>query len=385
MTFAPDAVSRFLWSIGQRAESEFYLALFRAEAKERFAAIAVDGPVIREALDALLVDLRFLADLGLTPTVVVGLFEGEEADAQAEAIASGLAEADVPAAVAQAEEGEGPTFAARVRGLARGGRIPVVALGARAGASFAERLAHAGGLFTELGTRKLIFLQRRGGIALEGQPVGIVELNGDRDALRASGELSGKQKAILDGVAHLLDVLPHRCTFAITSPLDLLRELFTTSGAGTLVRRAARIERHTDYRAIDQSRLRVLLESAFNKPLHPSFFARAVSRIYLEENYRGAAMVVETNLGAYMSKFAVERQAQGEGIGKDVWAALVVDYPTVFWRSRATNPVNAWYTKQCDGMLRTPPWQVFWRGVAPQRLPEAIAFALDQPKDFPRT
>src|SRR3954471_4970158 len=83
----PDYLSRFLWSIGKRAEAEFYLALFRAEAKERFAAIAVDGPVVALALDALVVDLRFLAELGLVPIVLLGLLDASDAENHAIALA----------------------------------------------------------------------------------------------------------------------------------------------------------------------------------------------------------------------------------------------------------------------------------------------------------
>ncbi len=384
MLHAPDTVSRFLWSIGKRAEAEFYLGLFRTEAKERFATIAVDGPVMTHALDALVVDLRFLSELGLVPIVFLGLLDAGDAARHAAALTKELERTGVAARLlAPPTSGDG-TLAAAARATAREGAIPVVPFDANSTRSVADRFEALGSLIDELQTRKLIFLQRRGGIAVDGQPLGIVELNADLTNLVASPEVSRKQKTILSGVGRLLDRLPHPCTFAITSPLDLLRELFTTSGAGTLVRRAARIDRHDDYSRIDTARLTVMLESAFNRPLSAGFLDRPVSRIYLEEQYRGVAMVIETSLGAYMSKFAVERQAQGEGIGKDVWTALTADHSTVFWRSRAANPVNAWYTKQCDGMARMEPWQVFWRGVPPDRIAEAIAFSLAQPKDFPR-
>ena len=378
MIDAPDAVSRFLWSIGKRAEADFYLALFQAEEKERFAAIAVDGPVIAHALEALVVDLRFLAAFGLTPVVVLGLLDATNAARDAGALAQELGRSSVRCRVVAPEA----PLVGEARAAARAGEIPIVPLDVRKPAP--QRLDALHGLIVRLSTRKIIFLQRRGGIVIDGKGVGIVELNSSLDALLASPEVSRKQRTILQAVAYLLDHLAHPCTFALTSPLDLLRELFTTAGAGTLVRRAARIESHSDYRSIDAPRLKAMLESAFNKPLTPGFLERPISRVYLEAEYRGAATVIETELGAYMSKFAVGRQAQGEGIGRDVWAALVDDYPTVFWRSRETNPVNVWYTKQCDGMARSGGWQVFWRQLAVERIPQAIGFALAQPKDFPR-
>ena len=47
-----EAVLRFLESLGRRTEADFYLSLFRAEPKERFAAISVDANVARSATEA---------------------------------------------------------------------------------------------------------------------------------------------------------------------------------------------------------------------------------------------------------------------------------------------------------------------------------------------
>ncbi|WP_394832221.1 hypothetical protein LVJ94_37470 [Pendulispora rubella] len=385
--YAPDTISRFLWSIGKRAEAEFYLDLFRADAKERFATIAVDGPVLTHALDALVVDLRFLSELGLVPVIVLGLLDADDVIKHASSLALELARADISCTVIEHPTPAEAAEAARV--AARDGIIPILPLAsppspASGGRPLADRFEMVRVVLDTIQTRKLIFLQRRGGILLDGRAVSLVELNGDLLTLVTSKDVSRKQKTILNGIAYLIDRLTHRCTFAMTSPIELLRELFTTGGSGTMVRRAARVERYEGYGALDTTRLVTMLESAFERPLSEGFLERPVSRIYLEEHYRGAALVLETPLGAYMSKFAVGREAQGEGLGKDVWGALTQDYANVFWRSRTKNAINAWYTKQCDGMIRTGVWQVFWRGLAPERIPEAIAFALDQPKDFPR-
>ena len=67
-----------------------------------------------------------------------------------------------------------------------------------------------------------------------------------------------------------------------------------------------------------------MLESAFNKPLTPGFLERPISRVYLEAEYRGAAMVIETELGAYMSKFAVESFSDALRRELRVWGIQVV-------------------------------------------------------------
>src|SRR5438874_13818653 len=93
-----DVVLRFLESLGRRSESEFYLALFRATPKERFAAISVDANVARHATEAVVLDLRFLAALGLVPVVALGLFEPTDAAEHAQRIRRRLEKAGVPTA-----------------------------------------------------------------------------------------------------------------------------------------------------------------------------------------------------------------------------------------------------------------------------------------------
>jgi acetylglutamate kinase len=171
-------------------------------------------------------------------------------------------------------------------------------------------------------------------------------------------------------------------TVSVTSPLDLLRELFTVKGAGTLIRRGSTVRRHATYDEVDRTRLEELIERAFSRDLSPAFFARPALSIYVADDYRGAAVMTPTELGPYLSKFAVDVAARGEGIGRDLWQALTRDYPAFFWRSRATNPITPWYIQQADGMLRADPWVIFWRGLAPTDLPAAITWAQSAPIDL---
>jgi acetylglutamate kinase len=213
--------------------------------------------------------------------------------------------------------------------------------------------------------------------------VGIVNLTTDYEALTASRELSRKQHEMLRQARRLVsDGVPQRMTLSITSPFELLRELFTVRGAGTLLRRGAVIRRRGGLDEVDRGRLAGLLSSSFGRAPTDDFLSRPVSRIYLEEGYRGAALLIDTPLGGYLTKFAVDREAQGEGMGRDLWELVVLDYPTVFWRARPENPVNAWYTRQADGLHRLFDWHVFWKGLLAERIPQAIEFALAQPVDL---
>jgi len=349
------AVLRFLASIGRPAEAELYLSLYRAERAESFAVIAVDPEVLGVAGDALAVDLEFLAELGLSPILALG------GAAQAAQLAGGLA---------RLAEAADPAGAAEI---ARRGRIPIVLCAGD---------GDLGALAAAVATHKVVLLGPHGRMVRDGQGISIVDVTSEYDELVAPGVLSDPHRRLLERARALVDAVPHAMTVAVTSPLELLRELFTVRGAGTLVRRGAAVAVHRDLAAIDRARLAALVEAAFGRPLRADFWSRPVERIYLAGDYRGAAVVSPTAEGPYLSKLAVDTPARGEGIGRDLWRALTRDHATFYWRSREGNPITSWYQELCDGMVKRGAWRVYWRGLAPDRIPGAVAAAESAPVDF---
>ncbi len=376
-----DVVLRFLESTGKPSEARLYLDLFRTRPREQFAVIAIDAHVMADAAEAVVQDLRFLAALDLFPTVVLGTFRPLNAALHASYLrghleADGVRVEELPAA--------SPSLAGRVTACAAGGRIPIVAFEPASNEEAADRLGRLGGLLEELKARKLLFLHRPGGLRQGGALVPIVNLTTDLPALLGSPELSRKEALILEHARRICDEAPVPVTVAVTSPLNLLRELFTVKGAGTLLRRGARIVRHDGWEGVDLPRLRELLDSSFGRAPADAFFERTPGRVYLEEGYRGCAVLVESPLGAYLTKFAVSAEAQGEGIARDLWDALSVDTPAVFWRARRANPISEWYAKLCDGLARLPDWTVYWKGVPTSSIPSVVEWSVSQPVDIPR-
>lgn len=385
----PEIIRRFLESVGQKADVDLYLKLFRAQRKESFAIIAASGKIVRTALDPFHFDLRILAGLGLYPVVLLGLFDARDADRQAQRVHDWLVEDQVPARVISSGADLPAPAQHAVAETISGSTIPVLSLEGAREASTDERFGLLQRLAARLETRKVVFLSTSAGLERDGAPpISVVNLSADYDRLLASGTLTRRHALLLRQVKVLLDQMPQRMSVAVVNPLHLLRELFTVGGAGTLIRKGSRIERHGDFAGIDRARLRALLESAFGRTLKEGVLdpggsaERETERLYLEESYLGAALLSQSPVGVYLSKFAVERHAQGEGIGTDIWSALIRDYPSFFWRARAANPITPWYAKQCDGLARFGEWHVFWRGLPPSKIEAAITWALAQPEDF---
>jgi acetylglutamate kinase len=379
----PEIIQRFLESVGQKADVDLYLKLFRSQRKESFAIVVADAQIVKNALDPVHFDLRILAGLGLLPVVVLGLYEAKDADRQAERVREWLVEDDVAARIVPAGADMGAEALAAVRAAIGAGEIPLITLEGAREVTTEARFRLMATLAQALETRKVLFLSRRAGLEPQGAgPLSVVNLTTDYERLIAVGGLSRRQASLLKQVKQLLELVPHRMTAAVVNPLRLLRELFTVSGSGTLIRRGSRIEAHRAWDGLDQVRARGLFESAFGRPLRAGFFSEPVERLYLEENYRGIAVVRQTKVAPYLTKFAVDRQAQGEGIGTELWSVLTRDFPSFFWRSRPANPITPWYVKQCDGMTRFPEWHVFWRGLTVEAIEPAIQHALAAPVDL---
>jgi len=377
-----DVVLRFLESAGRPSEARLYLDLFRARPREQFAVIAVDANVMSGALDAVVQDLKFLAALDLFPTVALGIFQPADAVAHARSLRRQLtAEGVRVEELSSAATG----LAEHVTTCAAGGGVPIVVFEPSGSQQAADRLDRLGLLVRDLQARKLLFLHRPGGLRQGGVLVPIVNLMTDVPALLSSKEISRKEALIVEEARRLCEGAPPLpLTVSITSPLNLLRELFTVKGAGTMLRRGARIVRHEGWDGVDMTRIRELLTSSFGRAPTEEFFARTPARVYLEEAYRGCVILSDTPLGAYLTKFAVSAEAQGEGLARDLWEALVAEVPVVFWRARRTNPISEWYARLCDGLFRVPDWTVYWKGVAPAEIPAAIDWAILQPVDIPR-
>jgi hypothetical protein len=391
-----DVVLTFLESVGRRAEAELYLRLFRELPKESFAIIAPGQQVLRQGVGALVEQIRFLADLDLFAPILLGLFDPGLAASAAERVARRVAAAGLVPYVHAADEQD---LVERLRVELRAERIPIVHFTERAGDSLELRLTRVSEITRGLDTRKVVLLRRRGGLAPRGDRplelgpghlvpslggwISVVNLRADYAALVASKRLPKRDGELLDVAARLIEqTAPNPLFVSVASPLNLMKELFTVKGAGTLVKRGTPIVRHGSYDDIDLPRLRTLIEASFARPLVRDFFERPPLAVYLDEHYRGAAIVHTAGAAPYLTKFAVEPQAQGEGMGNDLWQALARDFPSFYWRTRHDNPILGWYFNMADGMVRTSRWYVLFRGVEPVRIPDVVAEADARPSDF---
>ena len=406
-------IVRLLSSMGGAKEINQYLKRYSQLEAARFAVVKVGGAVLRDDLEALTSSLAFLQDVGLTPIVIHGagpqldeaiaaagiekqtvdglrvtradtlaivrkvmqaqnlaLVETLQArDARATSIVSGVFEAELMNEATFGLVGEvGRVELAPIRASLQAGSIPVIAsLGETGGGQIVNINADyaANALVRELQPDKIVFLTGTGGLLDEqGKVIDSINLSTDYDRLMQAPWVNGGMRVKLEQIKVLLESVPLSSSVSITRPGELAKELFTHKGSGTLVRRGERVLRVDSWDALDLLRLRGLIESAFGRQLLADYFDRTpLLRAYVSENYRAAVILTGDGPHPYLDKFAVLDDAQGEGLGRAVWELMRAETPTLYWRSRRYNPVNAFYDAEADGSFRRQPWKTYWFGL----------------------
>ncbi len=414
MTDVRQIVHELLAQLGSSREARQYLKEFSGTNHARFAVVKVGGGILRDHLDELTSALAFLHRLGLIPVVLHGA--GPQLD-QALADAGikterrdGLrvtTEAVMSVArplmykenlrLVEALEDRG----VRARGIQHGvfqcryldrenlglvGEVEQVELDAiesavRSGAipvltclgeSPSGQVLNINAdiatrdLVWKLQPHKVIFLSPTGGLLdRQDRIISAVSLTNDYEALMEQPWVHSGMRLKLQQINEMLQRLPDNASVSITSAAHLTRELFTYRGAGTLVRKGESIN---VYEAPDKETLIALeglVEKSFQRELKDGWYEKLDKPlVMLSETGRAAAVITKGVNGLpYLEKFIVTSEAQGEGLGAAIWQVVNARYPSLYWRSRNTNPITPWYFQQADSSNRSGHWVVFTIGI----------------------
>ncbi|MEM7053508.1 MAG: acetylglutamate kinase [Pseudomonadota bacterium] len=414
MTEVRPIVTELLGQLGSSREARQYLEQFSRVNESRFAVVKVGGGVLAEELDELAGALAFLHQLGLYPIVLHGA--GPQLN-------QALAEAGIET---QKHNGLRVTteevmavarpviyrenarlvdalehLGVRARGLLHGvfecnfedreklglvgkveqidlnpirsavgsGALPVVAcLGE-------TRSGQVMNINADIATRelvwaiepfKIIFLTPTGGLLdRNSRVISAISLSDDYEELIQQPWVHSGMQLKLTQIHETLAPLPASASVSITSSAKLTRELFTHTGAGTLIRKGERIEWFESLNETQIHRFEPLLETSFNRTLRDNWLqSRNVRGLLMAESGRAAALIVNGKDDLpYLDKIVVTPEARGEGLGAALWQALRQRFPAMYWRARINNPIAGWYFQQARTSHRQDPWVIFTIGV----------------------
>lgn len=431
-----DTIIRLLYSLGSRHEVERYLRIFTSSSSSaasspskggvlpeaKFAVLKVGGAILTNELEDLALSLSFLNRLGLYPVVLHGagpqlneILENEGVvpdyidgiritDARTLQIARrvflqenlkltsalerlGTRARPIPTGVFSANYLDKEKYGlvgkitgvdkAPIEAAIRAGCLPILT-------SLAEndegQLLNvnadvaAGELARVLEPMKIVYLNEKGGLfhGVTGKKLDTINLDEEYDALMKESWVKYGTKLKLREIKELLDTLPRTSSVAIISADMLQKELFTDSGAGTLIRRGYKLYKQPAVEAIASTQLRSVfterdpdvvsgrtsVAEIFNK------FKESPHTVYGDEPFDVVAVVShpegETPV---MTKFLPSRNGVLNKVIDNVFDAIKKDYRRLFWTAKADDENRAWHFERADGSFTRAGRSLFWYGV----------------------
>ncbi len=407
-------VREVLGQLSSSKEARLYLRQFSSVDALRFAVVKVGGGLIEEQLEELAAALAFLWHLGLFPIVLHGagtqldqalteagvetkrknglrvtdeaamavvrpviyrtnrkLVEAlERHGVRAQGIQHGVFSCDYLDRETYGLVGEISSVELEgIRDTVNAGILPVVTC---LGESPAGQVLNinadiaARELIWAVAPHKVIFATPTGGLLdANGGLISAIGLTEDFHDLMNQDWVHSGMRLKLEQIQQLLEPLPPSASVSITSVDNMARELFTHEGAGTLIRKGERIFKLDTIATEQRTMLTDLLQQSFKRELQADYFEQLkLQTMLLASSGRAAAIIAEGKDGiAYLDKFAVTPEAQGEGLGAALWQRLRAEYPALYWRSRRANPINAWYFQQADFVVKDSNWTGFTYGM----------------------
>ncbi|OSX62420.1 hypothetical protein POSPLADRAFT_1142820 [Postia placenta MAD-698-R-SB12] len=435
-----DTITRLLYSIGTKREVERYLRIFSSSSDvsqpAKFAVIKIGGAVL-DQIDELALSLSFLYRVGLYPVVLHGAgpqlnsiieSEGvvpdyidgirvtdaktlqiarrvfleenlklvgalEKLGTRARPITSGVFTADYLDKEKYGLVGKITKVDKRpLEAAIRAGALPILTSLAESEAGQILNVnadIAAGELSKELEPLKIVFLNEKGGLfhGVTGEKLDVINLDEEYEALMKQPWVKYGTKLKLREFKELLDHLPRSSSVAVISSDMLQRELFTDSGAGTLIRRGYKLFHHNSIDSVGADRLRQVIHDRDPDVQAGDDSVAGVLNslketpytIYGDEPLDVLAIVSRPEDEVpIMTKLLASRSGIMNGIVDNVFNAIKKDHRKLFWTARANDENRAWHFERADGSFTRAGKSLFWYGVQDVQEVERIVKNFEQ-------
>jgi len=442
-----ETITKLLYNIGSRKEVEQYLRHFSSVESQKFAVIKVGGAVLTDELDTLASAITFLNRVGLYPIVLHGagpqlnnllekagvvpdyhdgiritdektleiarkVFMAENLKLVEALEKMGTRARPLPGGVFSAEylDKEKYGFVGKITGVNK----EVIEASIRAGAlpiltSLAETPAGqilnvnadvaAGELARVLEPLKIVYLNEKNGLynGDTGKKIDVINLDEEYADLLKQPWVKYGTKLKIKEIKELLDHLPRSSSVAIISAGHLHKELFTDSGAGTLIRRGFKLFHHNSLEQLDKDRIRKIMEKedpevktgliSVSSYLHQLENSKQGFKAYGDEPYEVLAVVKnddESGSGVpKLDKFIATKAAVLNNVTDNVWALLSKDYPALTWVVDEADENKGWHFDKAEGSFTKNGKTLFWKGLDDVGAIEKVVsqFLVTQTKD----
>lgn len=417
-------VIQLLSNIGSKREVQQYLSHFSSVSSQQFAVIKVGGAIITEHLQTLSSALAFLNHVGLFPVVVHGagpqlnrmleaagvepqfedgirvtdgktlalarsLFleenlklveELENLGVRARPITSGVFTADYLDKAKYDLVGKiNKVDKNPIEAAIRAGCLPILTSMAETPDGQILNVnadVAAGELARALQPLKIVYLSEKGGL-FNGdtkEKISAINLDEEYDHLMSQWWVRHGTRLKIKEMKELLVDLPRTSSVAIIHPADLQKELFTDTGAGTLIRRGNKVHVNTllsefkDLEALKEVlvRDRAGLDANATVDRYVQSLGQQNFRAYFDEPKEALAIVLppSRNLSlAHLATFTITKAGWLTNVADNVFASIKKDFPKLVWTVKEDDENLTWFFDKAEGSLSRQGEVLFWYGV----------------------
>lgn len=424
LTSTRSTVVQLLSNIGSKREVQQYLSHFTSVSSQQFAVIKVGGAIITEHLQTLSSALAFLNHVGLYPIVVHGagpqlnrmleaagvepqfedgirvtdgktlalarkLFLEENMKLVEELERMGVRARPITAGVFSADYLDKPKYnlVGKINGIDKkpiesaiaAGCLPILTSMAETPDGQVLNVnadVAAGELARSLQPLKIVYLAEKGGLfnGDTGEKISAINLDEEYDHLMTQWWVRHGTRLKIKEMKELLNDLPRSSSVAIIHPADLQKELFTDSGAGTLIRRGNKIHVKSSLSEVEdiEALKEVLVRDRENLD------ARAVVdryveglkehdfKMYYDDPMDALAVVLPPQQGAltaHLATFTITKSGWLTNVADNVFASIKKDFPKLAWTVKEDDENLTWFFDKADGSLSRDGQVLFWYGV----------------------
>lgn len=221
---------------------------------------------------------------------------------------------------------------------------------------------------------KIVYLNEKGGL-YHGKTKDLIEtinLDEEYDDLMKQEWVKFGTKLKLREMKELLDHLPRSSSVAIISVDQLQKELFTDSGAGTLIQRGYKLYKSDSIEKVGAERLRNTLkendeEIKSGKKSVAQFFgelSKSPYSIYGDEPFDVVAFVSKPEGEIpILTKMVATRNGILNSVNDNVWNQIKKDHKKLIWTSRSDDENRAWHYERADGSFSRNGRSLFYYGI----------------------
>ncbi|OOF91861.1 hypothetical protein ASPCADRAFT_154116 [Aspergillus carbonarius ITEM 5010] len=238
--------------------------------------------------------------------------------------------------------------------------------------------------------KKVVYLAEKGGLmhGVTGRMIERINLAEEYDDLMAQKWVKYGMRLKIKAVSELLRDLPGMESVSIVHPVDLQREVFVASGAGTRIERGTIILSTTSAEFRDEGRL--------VKALRKQGAGEDEVRFCVQEMRSNRPFKMYFQDPASMSPLAVvsfgygsaprlitfpNRSVESDAVADDMFLRITKDFPKLVWNVPENDDRLDWFSARATGRFHYGGWAMLWYGLSQQEARQLILGFQDNYQD----